>query len=279
MLLIPPFTQTFINYPLRNHFPLLSKSTKMTPKEVAKSSFIFPAHTGFYFTDTIYHEVAPAKLDPSHTQLPPNTIICITGGGRGLGESMALGFAKAGAGGIVICSRSTQEIEEVSSKISAINSAIKVSVVKCDVSNEEDAKDLAAAVERDHGRLDVLINNAGYLDAGWQPITGGDSQDWKRVFDVNVFGVYLVTRNLLPLMLKSSSSLKTVIGTTSMSSHWASHSIAMAMSKLALNRFMEFLAGQYHDEGLMAYSLHPGGVPTRMNQNPEKVPKELRGNE
>lgn len=49
----------------------------------------------------------------------------------------------------------------------------------------------------------------------------------------------------------------------------------MGMSKLALNRFIEFLAGQYADQGLMAYSLYPGGVPTRMSTDSEKVPKEL----
>ena len=192
---------------------------------------------------------------------------------------MALGFAKAGAGRIIICSRSTSELEEVAAKIRAINSDIQVSVVKVDVTSEEDVKSLAAIIEKEHGRLDVLINNAGYLDAGWQPITSGPAEDWKRVFDVNVFGVYLVTRNLLPLLLKSVGGLKTVIGITSMSSHWAGHSIAMGMSKLALNRFMEFLAGQYGAEGLMSYSLHPGGVKTKMSQEDGKVPKELQESE
>jgi NAD(P)-dependent dehydrogenase (short-subunit alcohol dehydrogenase family) len=64
-----------------------------------------------------------------------------------------------------------------------------------------------------------------------------------------------------------------------MSSHWAGHSIAIGMSKLALNRFMEFLAGQYREQGLMSYSLHPGDVKTKMSQENGKVPKELQGSE
>lgn len=251
----------------------------MTPKEVASDSFAFPAHTGWYFTEKTYRDGAPSKIDLAHTRLPPNTTVCITGGGRGLGESMALAFAKAGAGGIVICARSTHELNEVASKISAIDNTIKVSVVTCDVTDEESVKSLANTVEKEHGRLDVLINNAGHLDAGWQPITEGPADDWKRVFDVNVFGVYLVTRNLLPLMLASEKGLKTVLGITSMSAHWAGYSIAMGMSKLALNRFMEFLAGQYAAQGLMAYSVFPGGVPTKMSQDPDKVPKELQHSE
>ncbi|PMD42791.1 putative oxidoreductase ucpA [Hyaloscypha variabilis F] len=251
----------------------------MTPKEISKEGFAFPEHTGYYFTPTQYHLTPNLALSPSIITLPPQTTACITGAGRGLGESMALGFAQAGAGGVIICSRSTSELEEVAAKIRDINEDLKVTVVKCDVSNEEEVKNLAAVIEKEHGRLDVLINNAGYLDAGWQPITSGPADDWKRVFDVNVFGVYLVTRNLLPLLLESEKGLKTVIGVTSMSSHWAGHSIAMGMSKLALNRFVEFLAGEYGEGngGLMSYALHPGGVKTRMSQEEGKVPKELQG--
>jgi NAD(P)-dependent dehydrogenase (short-subunit alcohol dehydrogenase family) len=251
----------------------------MTPKEISKDGFVFPEHTGFYFTPTQYHLTADPKLDPSIVKLPSKTTVCITGGGRGLGKSIALAFAKAGAGAIIICSRSTSELDEVAAQIRNISIAIKVSVMNCDVTSEKDVKTLASVIEKEHGRLDVLINNAGYLDAGWQPITSGPAEDWKRVFDVNIFGVYLVTRNLLPLLLKSEGGLKTVIGITSMSSHWAGHSIAMGMSKLALNRFMEFLAGQYGEEGLMSYSLHPGGVKTRMSQEDGKVPKELQDSE
>lgn len=246
----------------------------MTPKELS-ATMNFPIHTGWYFTDKTYHEEAPTKLAPSFTRLPAKTTVCITGGGRGLGESVALAFAKAGARGIIICTRSTRELEEVAAKIIAINNTIKVSVVTCDVTSEESVKVLAGVIERDHGRLDVLINNAGHLDAGWQPITEGPAEDWKRVFDVNVFGVYLVTRNLLPLILKSPNGLKTIIGISSLSSHFAGPSIAMGMSKLALNRFMEFLAGQYAEQGLMAYSLHPGGVPTRMSTDSTKIPKDM----
>lgn len=113
------------------------------------------------------------------------------------------------------------------------------------------------------------------LDAGWQPITSVPAEEFRRVFDVNCFGVFLVTRTLLPLLQKSPNGLQTVIGITSMSSHVAAPSIAMGMSKLALNRFMEYLARAHGAEGLMSYALHPGGVKTRMSQDPGKVPGDL----
>jgi NAD(P)-dependent dehydrogenase (short-subunit alcohol dehydrogenase family) len=130
-------------------------------------------------------------------------------------------------------------------------------------------------------RLDVLINNAGFLDAGWQPITAetAPAADWKKVFDVNVYGVYLVTRHLLPLLLDTPKGLKTMMGISSMSSHFAGPSIAMGMSKLAMNRFIEFLAASYEADGLMSYALHPGGVKTRMSAEESKVPEQLTKSE
>lgn len=248
----------------------------MTPKEVSATGFVFPTHTGHYFTPTTYHTSPDPKLAPSLTSLPPHTVVCITGSGRGLGASMALGFAAAGAGGIILCSRSVSELEEVSSAIHALNKGTKVSTVKCDVTSESDVLSLKETIEREHGRLDVLINNAGYLDAGWQPLTSSTPSDFKRVLDVNIFGVYLVTKTLLPLLL-ASEGVKTVLGITSMSSHWAGHSIAMGVSKLALNRFMEFLALEYAERGVQAFALHPGGVKTRMSMEEGKVPRELTG--
>lgn len=185
---------------------------------------------------------------------------------------MAVAYAQAGASDIILTSRTSQELESAAEKVKAVSKNVRVSTVSCDVTVEADVESLVRSIKEKHGRLDVLVNNAGYLDAGWQPITEGPADDWKRVLEVNVFGVYLVTRQLLPLLLSSHGGLKTVMGVTSMSSHFAQPSIAMGMSKLSLNRFMEYFADTYREEGLLAYSLHPGGVQTKMSTNPDKVP-------
>jgi NAD(P)-dependent dehydrogenase (short-subunit alcohol dehydrogenase family) len=240
-------------------------------------SYALPAHTGYYVTKTYHHE-APANTDPSNVKLPSPCTVLITGGGRGLGEATAYAFAKAGASDIILAARTTTELDTVAANLGKMSSNINVSTVRCDVTSEPDVLALAELLKTKHSsRLDVLVNNAGFLDAGWQPITADSApaSDWKKVFDVNVYGVYLVTRHLLPLLLGTPEGLKTVIGVTSMSSHFASPSIAMGMSKLALNRFMEFLAASYEAEGLMSYALHPGGVKTRMSTDKNKVPEQL----
>ena len=218
-----------------------------------------PAHMGWYFTST-HHKEPPRSLDPNLVTLPEPCVVCITGGGRGLGEEYAVAFAKAGASGIILAARSENELEAVASRLKTISSTIKVSTVRCDVTSEKDVDNLARVISDEHGgRCDALINNAAYLDHGWQPMTAIEPDDFRRAMDVNVFGTWLVTRALVPIILQSPTCLKTITTVTSMSSHVAGPSIAMGMSKLALNRFAEYLASAYAEDGLMSYALHPGG--------------------
>jgi NAD(P)-dependent dehydrogenase (short-subunit alcohol dehydrogenase family) len=185
-----------------------------------------PAHTRYYVTKTWHHEAA-ANTDASKVRLPTPCTVLITGG---LGEATAYAFAKAGASDIILAARTTTELDAVAANLHTTYPKIKVSTAKCAVTSEADVLKLLVLVENSHScRLDVLINNAGFLDAGWQPITAetAPAADWRRVFDVNVYGVYLVTRHLLPLLLETPKGLKTVIGISSMSSHFASPSIAM----------------------------------------------------
>jgi len=234
------------------------------------------AHTGMFVTKTSHKTPSPA-LDPRNVTLPRPFVVVITGGGRGLGEAYAKAYAQAGASGIVLAARSENELQAVAETVKQINAETRVSTVKCDVTIESDVKNLEAAIKEEHGgRLDVLVNNAGFLDdAGWKPITEGYPEDFRRTFDVNVYGVYLVTRTLLPLILGTEGGAKAVVGLSSMSSHFASYSISMGMSKLALNRFIEFLDNEYKAEGLVAYALHPGSVPTKMSTG-DGVPADLQ---
>jgi NAD(P)-dependent dehydrogenase (short-subunit alcohol dehydrogenase family) len=234
-----------------------------------------PPHLGFNFTPTIHHD-APAKLDPRKVKIPEPCSVLITGAGRGLGEAHAIAFAQAGASDIILTSRTLLELENVKGKILAVNPTIKVSTIVCDVSNHEDVLELEKHVRKEHGRLDVLDNNAGFLDHGWCPITEVPADEFARVFEVNVVGVFLVTRTLLPLMLQSSNGQKCIFGITSLSSHVTGESIAMGMSKLALNRFMEYIGVKYAEQGVVTYSIMPGGVPTEMNMGGDRVPEGLK---
>ncbi|KAF2103964.1 NAD(P)-binding protein [Rhizodiscina lignyota] len=226
-----------------------------------------PVHTGHYFTGHTYKS-PPEKINPKNVRLSKPYVVCITGAGRGLGAATAVAYAQAGASGIVISSRTSSELDEVKKQILNEAPNCQVTAQTCDVVSDASVMELVNAVEKEHGRLDVLVNNAGYLDrTGFVPLTEGEPEEFRRTMDVNVFGAYLVTRAFLPLLLNTESGAKVVIGLSSMSSHVARYSIAMGLSKLALNRFIEFLAVEYKNQGLMAYALHPGSVPTKMSSH------------
>jgi NAD(P)-dependent dehydrogenase (short-subunit alcohol dehydrogenase family) len=231
----------------------------------------FPAHMGMTFTPTTYQD-APPKMDPSKIKLPSPCAVLITGAGRGLGEAYAIAFAQAGASDIILASRTTSELKSVAAEVKEIDAGIKVSVLPCDISDEKAVIVVEKALREKHGRLDVLINNAAFLDHGWCPLTEVPIDEVKRAFDVNIVGAMIVTKTFLPLLLDTKDGLKTIISITSMSSHVTAESISMGLSKLALNRFMEYVAARYGDQGVMSYALHPGGVKTAMSQAPQVPP-------
>lgn len=108
------------------------------------------------------------------------------------------------------------------------------------------------------GELDFLMNNAGYISK-ITPIGKSDPDDWWRDCEVNIKGTYLMSRAFLHLHLQSPS--KTVINIPSIGARqlW-SVSSAYDISKLSMLRFTEFLMVDRGAQGLVALSVHPGGV-------------------
>jgi NAD(P)-dependent dehydrogenase (short-subunit alcohol dehydrogenase family) len=126
------------------------------------------------------------------------------------------------------------------------------------------AKEVAAAFD---GRLDVLINNAGYLSK-FVGVPDSDPDEWWRDWEVNVKGVYLVTRACWPMLLKSS--LKVIINVSSVGATFVPpQSSAYGSTKLVMCRFTEYI-NQDHGEGqdgMLAVAIHPGGVKTELAMN------------
>lgn len=135
-----------------------------------------------------HHHEAPANIDPSKVKLPSPCTVLITGGGRGLSEATAYAFAKAGASDIILAARTATELDTVATNLGKMSSNINASTVRCDVASEPDVLALTDLLKTKYSfRLNVLVNDAGFLDAGWQPITADSApaSDWT-VFDVNL---------------------------------------------------------------------------------------------
>jgi NAD(P)-dependent dehydrogenase (short-subunit alcohol dehydrogenase family) len=227
----------------------------MYPVSIHRSSSV-----GVNFTLTDHHDTYPA-IDPTKADLSGKTVL-ITGASRGVGKATAISFAKAGASGIALGARSSLDDIAASVRAAAKESGRpqpKILTLSLDV---VDRKSVEAAKEEVSkafdGKLDVLINNAGYISK-ITPMGETDPDDWWRDWEVNIKGTYLMSRTFLPLLLQSSS--KTAINISSIGAHMLGPGFsAYQVNKLAMLRFTEFLMVDHGAQGLLALGVHPGGV-------------------
>lgn len=124
-------------------------------------------------------------------------VVVMTGGGRGIGRSMALAFAEEGAD-VAVAARTRQQIETVAREIEAFGRRAIPYV--CDISIAGEVKGFAQEVEQVFGRVDILVNNAGISNRS--RFLDYDDEAWLEVIRVNLFGVYLCTKAFLPLLQK-----------------------------------------------------------------------------
>ncbi|KAL8709469.1 MAG: hypothetical protein Q9220_005852 [cf. Caloplaca sp. 1 TL-2023] len=240
-----------------------------------KGAFNPIAGPGDYLTDPVHNDTYPA-IDPMKAELKGKSVF-ISGASRGLGRAMTLSFAKAGASFIAVGARGdmtslVQEIIDTASK--AGRSQPKVLSIELDVTSRESIDDAATCVQKEFGRLDVLVNNAGVLSA-MTSIADSDPDEWWQAWTVNVRGTYLVSRAFLPLMLKGGD--KQIVNVCSVGAHVVNPGLsAYQTSKLAQLRFTEFLCAEYGDQGLIAFCIHPGNIPTDIVGGIEGVPENIR---
>lgn len=126
----------------------------------------------------------------------------VTGASSGIGAATARRLAREGFH--VSCAARRRD------RIEALADEIDGTPVECDVTSEESVAALAAAVGRP---LDVLVNNAGGA-FGAGPVAEADTDDWRRMYDVNVIGLMQVTRALLPALLASGAGAIVNVGST-----------------------------------------------------------------
>lgn len=211
-----------------------------------------PPNMGATFTATLRHDTYPA-IDPARNDPGcAGKSVLVTGAGKGIGRAIAISYAKAGASHIAITARSLPEASAVCTE--AVEAAKRAGSkhepqmlpLVMDVCDRHSIDAAASTISNSWGRLDILINNAGYL-APFVPVAEGDEADWWRSWEVNVRGVYWVTKALLPLMLKRGD--KTVVNLTSAGALVLTPGAsAYQPSKLAVMRFTEYLMVDYIDQ-------------------------------
>ena len=211
-------------------------------------------------------------IDPTKADLTGKSVF-ITGASKGIGKATAIRFAMAGCSKILLSARSDMADVEGAVKDAAEKANRPQPLVhsmKVDITSEESVRVASeTAAEILGGSLDILINNAGYLEE-WKPIAESDPGEWWWTWEVNIKGAYLAARYFIPLLLKSPS--KVLINVSSIGAHLISSGASGYQTvKFALCRLTEFMDTEYRQQGLTAISIHPGGVKTdlAMNMPPE----------
>jgi len=233
---------------------------------------------GDYTFTRAVHSDTYAAIDPTKVDHTGHAVF-ITGASRGIGRAIAISFAQAGASYIAITGRTPP-----SSLVPVLEAAAgaagrtrpAVLALGVEVTSEETVQHAAACVEQAFGRLDIVINNAGVLSAPAR-IADDDPREWWRAFDVNLRGPYLVTRAFIPLLLKSRDGLGTVVIVSSVGAHLTRAAMSSyQISKLAVLRLAEHVCSEYGNQGIVAYCVHPGNVPTDMVSGLGGLPDDLK---
>jgi len=224
--------------------------------------------------NTIHHKSYPA-IDPNQWDLSGRAVL-VTGASRGIGRATALSYARAGASQIAILARSSTDLDEVETSMLAVAhesgrkppDVLKIAV---DVTDATAVGSAAAATRATFGRLDVLVNNAGFSELN-RPIVESDAEEWWTTWTVNVRGPYLVTRAFLPLLLESSNGARVIVNVASVAAlRVRPGASAYFTSKLALLRFNEFIELEYGSKGVVPIAIHPGAIFTDMAR---RLPEE-----
>jgi NAD(P)-dependent dehydrogenase (short-subunit alcohol dehydrogenase family) len=236
-------------------------------------SWLMLVPSGDYEVTTEVHSDSYPGINTRNVDLTDMAVF-ITGGSRGLGRSMALSFAKAGASHIAVGARS--DLGALAEDIAAAAAAARRSPpkflpVQMDVTDQSSVSEAAAQVETAFGKLHVLINNAGVLGK-YGLIGDSDPKVWMNVLNVNLNGPYLATRAFLPLLLKTNGS-RYIINVTSGGAHLNNPTLsAYQISKNALLKLSTLTNAEYASKGIAAIAIHPGNSPTDIMGGPRAIP-------
>ncbi len=191
--------------------------------------------------------------------------IAITGASSGIGEATALALAGAGAS-VSLGARRRDRVDALAERISADGgTAVPIEV---DVGDEGQAREFVERSHRDLGGLDGLVNNAGLMLLG--PVEGTDTDEWRRMVDVNVLGLLYCTHAALPVMRSGGGG--DIVNVSSVAGRNASAGAAVYnFTKFGVTGFSEALRQEALHSQVRVTCIEPGFVETELqeqNTNP-----------
>lgn len=189
-------------------------------------------------------------------------VALVTGGYSGLGYACSAALAEAGAD-IIICARHLERCQEAGSKLEKLG--IKTLSVRCDVTNAHDVDNLIAAVVKEFGKIDILVNCAGTFSEG-KRVVDTDEADWERTMAVDLKGSFLCCRAATREMIKRNEGK--IINVASASSFKAIAGMSVyAAAKAGLVMLTKTLALEVARYNIQVNTLSPGYFLTPFNRD------------
>lgn len=199
-----------------------------------------------------------------NTSPHPKTAL-ITGASRGIGAACAESFAAAGYNLVLTCSKSMNDLQALADKLQS-EYHISCLCMQADMGCEEDVIQLFSKIDT----LDVLVNNAGMAHFGL--LSDMTSQQWHRIFAVNLDSCFYTCRAAIPLMLQNHSG-KIINISSVWGAQGASLEVAYSATKGGLNTFTKALAKELAPSNIQVNAISCGVIDTAMNDclSPEDI--------
>lgn len=195
-------------------------------------------------------------------------IAIVTGASRGIGKEIALKLAEQGVKLALVGSsvQVTQTAEELKNK-----GFSHVLPIQADVSNESDMQAVVRKTIEEYGHIDILVNNAGV--GFFKLIEEVTVEEWKKVFDVNVQGVFLGIKAVLPHMKERKSG--TIITISSdVGRYTIPNGAAYTATKYAVQGFSGSVAQEVREFGIRVGTINPGMVDTYFAESTQGLPEK-----
>ncbi len=185
-------------------------------------------------------------------------IVLVTGGTSGIGLGTIEYLLEQGNYEIISLSRGDKNLSLAKQKLG--DNANRITFLQGDISKEQDCKRIYEEIDKKYNRLDGLVNSAGIIKLGG--IEEQTLEEWNKSININLTGIFLLTKTLLPLLKKGTNP--SIVNISSMSSERAGGSIAYCASKAGVDMLTKYMGQELGKYNIRVNSVNPAAVYTNI---------------